>query len=360
MKIGVIGVGFGTTVHIPAFISEGLEVVAVCASREERAQEAAQRFSIPNVFTDYRNLLELENLDAVSIVSPPSLHSDMAIDAIDSGKHVICEKPFALNQEQAYRMWQKAENSNVTCMIAHEFRYASARMRVKELIDQGYIGNLHMSLINLMNGPKDGFTPRNISPRDHANEGGGFLWALGSHYIDCLRTWFGEVSSVSGKVYTHFPERTNPSNGQTLQATADDAFTFTLEFKNGGWATMNGTSAAPFGSGGNIEIYGDGGTLVTPHQGNGFNPPPHGILLGAKKGDASLNRLEIPERLESIYDDRDDRLGPFRLLVQEFMAGVSGGYSPKPNFYDGYKCQQILDAIRESSSTGSRIQIPSD
>ena len=228
MKIGVIGVGFGTTVHIPAFISEGLEVVAVCASREERAQEAAQRFSIPNVFTDYRNLLELENLDAVSIVSPPSLHSDMAIDAIDSGKHVICEKPFALNQEQAYRMWQKAENSNVTCMIAHEFRYASARMRVKELIDQGYIGNLHMSLINLMNGPKDGFTPRNISPRDHANEGGGFLWALGSHYIDCLRTWFGEVSSVSGKVYTHFPERTNPSNGQTLQATADDAFTFCL------------------------------------------------------------------------------------------------------------------------------------
>ena len=123
---------------------------------------------------------------------------------------------------------------------------------------------------------------------------------------------------------------------------------------------MNGTNAAPFGSGGNIEIYGDGGTLVTPHQGNGFNPPPHGILLGAKKGDANLNRLEIPERLESIYADRDDRLGPFRLLVQEFMAGVSGGYSPKPNFYDGYKCQQILDAIRESSSTGNRIQIPSD
>ena len=60
----------------------------------------------------------------------------------------------------------------------------------------------------------------------------------------------------------------------------------------------------------------------------------------------NLKKLEIPKRLESIYDERDDRLGPFRLLVQEFIAGVSGGYSPTPNFYDGYKCQQILDAIR--------------
>ena len=61
MRIGVIGVGFGTTVHIPAFISEGLDVVAVCARRKERAEEAAERFSIPNVFTDYRDLLNLEN-----------------------------------------------------------------------------------------------------------------------------------------------------------------------------------------------------------------------------------------------------------------------------------------------------------
>ena len=90
----------------------------------------------------------------------------------------------------------------------------------------------------------------------------------------------------------------------------------------------------------------------------GVNPPPHGTLLGAKIGDDALAEIPIPERLQPFADDRDGRLIPFRLMVREFLRGIQEGTSPSPNFYDGFRCQQVLDAVRESSATGRVIQIP--
>jgi len=360
VRIGVNGVGFGATVHIPAFQSEGLDVVAVCARREERAADAAQRFDISNTFTDYREMLQMDGLDAVSIVTPVASHYQMTMDALDAGKHVICEKPFTNNQAQSYEAWQKAENTGLTAMIAHEFRFASGRMRVKELIDEGYIGQLHMALLKLVIGPRGGFQARPLSAGDDDAQGGGFLGGLGSHYIDCLRHWFGEVESVSGQLNTHFGDRIHPDSGETVQATSDDTFHIVLRFVGGGWAAMTGTSAAPFGSGGGIEIYGRDGTLVTPHTGLGFNPPPHGKILGARPGDEALTELPIPDRLEPFSDDRDDRMMPFRLLTREFLRGIDEGISPAPNLYDGYRCQQVLDAVRESSKTGRVVRISDD
>ncbi|MQF48315.1 Gfo/Idh/MocA family oxidoreductase [SAR202 cluster bacterium AC-647-N09_OGT_505m] len=357
LRIGVIGVGFGTAVQIPGFQSEGVEVTSVCARRRERAQEAADRFGIPGVYDDYHNMLRDAPIDAVSIVSPIPLHHPMTMAALDAGKHVLCEKPFALDQTQAREMWRKAESTGLTNMIGHEFRFASARMRVKELIEEGYVGPLHLVLMRLVNGPRRGFEPRPLTDRDDAAQGGGFLWGLGSHYIDCLRHWFGEVTSVSGHVATRLGERTLPDSDAIVQATADDSFNFTLGFAQGGWATMTGTNAAPFGSGASVEIYGRNGTLVTPHEGTGVNPPPHGTLLGAQAGDDALAEIPIPERLQPFADDRDGRLMPFRLMVREFVRGVQEGTSPVPNFYDGFRCQQVLDAVRESSATGRVVQI---
>ena len=360
IRVGVIGVGFGTAVQIPGFQSEGVEVVAVCARRPERAQEAAEKFGIPHAFTDYREMLQMDSVDAVSVVTPPALHHEMSLASLDAGKHVLCEKPFALDQSQAREMWQKAQATGLTAMITHEFRFASARMRVKELIDEGYLGPLHMAIMSLVNGPRRGFQPRPLTDRDDADQGLGFLGSLGSHYIDCLRHWFGEVTSVSGNVYTHFGERTLPDSDKMGQATADDTFRLTLQFAQGGWATMIGTNAAPFGPGARVEIFGSDGVLMTPHVGTGFNPPPHGTLLGAKTGDEALAEILVPERLRPFADDRDDRLMPFRLLVREFLRGIEEGDSPAPNFYDGYRCQQVLDAVRESSATGWSVQIPQE
>jgi len=368
IRIGVVGVGFGSTVHIPAFQSEGLEVVAVCARRQERADEAASRFSIPHTFTDWEDLVGFDGVDAISVVTPPGLHRAVVLAALEAGKHVICEKPFALDASEAEDMWKAAQSSGRTAMIAHEFRFASARMRVRELLDEQYIGSLRLALVRLVRGgfgppgaPPAGAAPAPAGPlefraeRDAAASGAGFLFGLGSHYIDCLRHWFGEVVSVSAQLVNFAPERTSPSGPQL--ADADDTFLFTFEFAGGGYAQMVGTRMAPFGSESSIEIYGSDGTLFTPQQ--GLNPPAHGVLRGARTGEAGLADLEIPTRLEPFADDRDDRLMPFRLFTREFVRGVEEGISPAPNFYDGFRCQQLLDAARESSATGRKVLVPS-
>jgi predicted dehydrogenase len=356
IRIGVVGVGFGSVVHIPAFQSEGLEVVAVCARREERARDAAERFAVPNAFTDYREMLALDGLDAVAVATPVSTHHPITMDALEASKHVLCEKPLAINAIQAREMWEKTEATGLTAMVAHEFRFASGRMRVKELIDEGYVGALHMALMSLAVGPRSGFRARPWSESDDAGKGGGFLGALGSHYIDCLRHWFGEVASVSGRLNTHFQDRTYADLEEFVEATSDDTYNFTLEFAQGGWANMIGTSAAAFGSGARVEIYGRDGTLTTPQPGAGFNPPPLGTILGAKPGDKELAELPIPARLEPFSDDRDGRMMPFRLLVREFVRGIREGVSPAPNLLDGLRCQEIMAAIRESSFTGSVVR----
>lgn len=356
VRIGVIGVGFGATVHLPAFQSEGVEVVAVCSQRAERAAKAAQDFHIPHAFTDHREMLKLPGLDAVSIVTPPATHCQIALDALAAGKHVLCEKPFAPNQSQAEQMLEAAQRTGLTAMIAHEFRFSPGRTLVKELLDQGYLGRLNLAHISLFVGPRQGVRPRPMSWGSEAASGGGFLFALGSHYVDCLRHWFGEVFAVSGRVATHYPQRTLPGSDSLVASDADDAFSFTVLFQQGGWATMTANSVAPFGSGARIELYGDGGALVTPQP--GVNPPSNGVVLGARIGDQALAELPMPPRLRPFVDERDDRLLPFRLEVREFLRGIREGTSPAPSFYDGYRCQQVLDAVLESSRTGRQMDIP--
>ncbi len=360
LRIGVIGVGFGTQVQIPAFQSEGLEVVAVRARREERAREAAHRFGIPRALTDYRRLLEMDDVDAVSVVAPHALHREMAEAALAAGKHIICEKPFAVNVEEARSMRDAARQSGLTAMIAHEFRWAPQRSYVRELLDQGYIGRLRFAHASLFVGPRRAAgDPRPMLEPDLGRHGG-FLWGLGSHYIDAFRHWFGDIVHVQATMRSHVPERIDPTTQAIRRTETDDASGLMLEFEEGGWGVLTGSSAAPFGQGASTEVFGDEGSLSTPQPAPGFNTPPDGRVHGARLGDADRQELPMPERFRPFDDDRDGRLMAFRLMVREFVRGVRDGASHSPSFEDGYRCQQVLDAAVESARTGNGVAITLD
>ncbi|MSP79383.1 MAG: Gfo/Idh/MocA family oxidoreductase [Dehalococcoidia bacterium] len=355
LRVGVIGVGFGATVHIPAFQSEGLEVVAVCTRREERAKEAAAKFKIPHVYTDYRKMLEQKDIDVVSVVTPHALHREHAEATLAAGKHVICEKAFALNVDEARSMWHTAQKSKKTAMIAHEFRWSPQRQFVKELLGQGYIGKLRLVQANLLNGQRRATPPRAM-PETDLGLRGGMLWGLGSHYIDGMRHWFGDITRVQATMRAMAPDRASP-DGSTKQVKADDTFLLVLEFANGGIGVLTASQAAPFGPGASIEVFGDQGSLYTPQGVPGMNPPSNGKVFGARIGDAERRELPMPQKFVPFEDPRDDRLLPFRLQVREFVKGVREGTSPAPNFEDGYRCQQVLDAAVKSATTGHAVSI---
>ena len=237
--------------------------------------------------------------------------------------------------------------------MGHEFRFTSGRMRVKELIEEGYIGDLRLAIVRVLFGRPPSETAEFAELTDNASTGAGILWNQGSHYIDALCHFFGEVRSVTGHGLALVPERLR--HGESVLADAEDTFVATLEFVSGGYAEIIASRVLPFSADAGIEMYGSSGTLITPQI--SANPSARGRLLGAKVGDAKVAELEIPRRLEQIEDGRDDRIAPFRLLVREFVRGIAEHTSPSPNFDDGYRCQQVLDAIRASTKAGRTITL---
>ncbi|PZC48662.1 MAG: myo-inositol 2-dehydrogenase / D-chiro-inositol 1-dehydrogenase [Chloroflexi bacterium] len=354
LRVGVIGVGFGATVQIPGFQSEGWDVVAVCSRRQERASKTAADFSIPHVYTDYQQMVERDDLDAISIVTPNSLHLPMTKAALQAGKHVLCDKPMAMDQSEAKEMLDIALETGLTAMIAHEFRFAPQRAYMKELLNEGFIGDFRLAALELLQGPRTVQDTKPVGWASDPTQGGGFMVALGSHFIDALRHLLGEITGVSGTLAILDPDRIDDS-GALVRSEADDAFSFTASFAQGGQATMTGTREAPFGEGAKFKIYGSDGALSAPHP--WFNPPPDGKVYGARLGDEDLRELPMPGKFLPFEDDRDHRLPSFRLLLREFARGIREGSSPSPNFYDGYRCQKVLDAIKESSSTGRWVDI---
>jgi predicted dehydrogenase len=280
----------------------------------------------------------------------------MTLAAIAAGKHVFCEKPLAMNAKEAQEMFLRAKDACVTHMVAHEFRFAPARRYARELIDEGYIGDLRHVQVSLFV-RSAGQGPRPWGWSADAALGGSWLGALGSHYIDALRFLFGDITAVSGFVQTLEPDRIVPETNEVRKATADDMFNFTARFARGGHATMVGTNVFHGGSGARIEIYGSDGSLVLD-QGQNVNPPTHGKLLGCKRGESELRDLPVPAKYLPFDVEGDARMFQFVLEVQEFVRGIHEGVEVAPSLYDGFRCQQVIDAIRESSKSRCWVDIP--
>ena len=353
-KIGIIGVGFGAQVYVPALQSEGWEVAAVCSRHREKAAKAAQAAGIKDVHTDALELIRRDDLDAVAITTPPGAHRELAIAALEAGKHVLCEKPFAIDAKEAAEMRDAAEASGRTAMVGHEFRHTPQRGYVKELLDEGYIGKFRLCTIELFLDRYVTPQPRPLTWQASKAAGGGLLGALGSHYIDGLRHWFGDVASVTGQVEALRPDVMDAATNRIVKSETDDTFLFTLQFRNGGTATMTSSFATTPTRGAKIVVMGDNGTLIAEQPGP--NPEENGVVIGSRGG-APLQPLETPKKYTPFTDARDHRLMAFRLLVRDFTAGIDRGMSPAPNFTDGLRCQEVLDAVRESSRSGRKVEV---
>jgi predicted dehydrogenase len=353
-SIGIIGVGFGAQVHVPAFRSEGWDVAAICSRSHEKAQKAADEAGIPSVYTDPTELIRRDDLAAVAIITPPAAHHPLSIAALKAGKHVLCEKPFALDAKQGAEMLAAAENSGKTAMIAHEFRHTPQRAYIRQLVAEDYIGKFELCTLELFLDRYVSREPRPLTWQAYRSEGGGLLGALGSHYIDGLRFWFGEIASVTGWLAGLRPDVVDMASGKIVKAETDDTFSFMVTFKNGGMATMTSSFAVTPARGAKIAVMGERGTLIAEHPGP--NPLENGVVVASRDG-APLEALKTPAQFTPFTDPRDHRLMAFRLLVRDFTKGIEQGNSPAPNFTDGLFCQQVLDAVRESSASGRTVNL---
>ncbi|MCQ2480717.1 MAG: Gfo/Idh/MocA family oxidoreductase [Clostridia bacterium] len=206
-KVGLIGCGgIAKAAHIPAYLLEKrAEVVAVCDIRPERAEFARSKFfKNAKTYTDYKELLKNEEVDYVDICTPNYLHSIIAVDALNAGKHVLCEKPDAVSVEEALKMKAAADANGKRLMVIRNNRYMDSSKKVKALADEGYFGDFYAGRCGWVRrrgipGKGGWFTTKEQS-------GGGPLIDLGVHMIDLAIYFMGNPKpvAVSGNTFCKF------------------------------------------------------------------------------------------------------------------------------------------------------------
>lgn len=352
VRVGIVGTGFGVSAMVPGFrLAAGAEVVAICSSRRERAEAAARAQGIPLAFDDYREMLDQAQLDLVCVATPVATHAPITLAAIAAGCHVLCEKPTAMDAPEAAAMLRAAEAAGVVHMVDHELRFNPTRARVAELIAAGYVGKVTYASVRNVSAMRADPARAWDWWSDRAR-GGGALGANGSHQIDLLRWWLGEIVEVSGQFATYVGQRPDPAGGGELrEVTSDDQFSFVARLASGGAAHVFVSYVAHHGGSNQTEVHGDAGSLVLDHEDR---------LWGRRLGSAGPEELTAPDPLEGTPGVPGNVWGrSFAHLARELVGAIAEGRPLRrgATLADGLRCQQVLDAVRRSHDEGRRVAV---
>lgn len=354
VRVGVIGAGnIAMLRHLPAFKrceGEGsAELVAVADPMAGAAQAAAARFGVPRVYSDYKELLA-GPIDAVSICTPNVYHEPITMAALEAGKHVLCEKPIAMDAAGARRMEERARAAGLITAVNFRYRFIPAAWFARDLIAGGELGEIYHVYAHYFNGSlADPTTP--IAWRQaKAESGSGALGDLASHIIDLCRYWVGEIASVQGHLRTFTTERPTPG-GDTATVDVDDASTTLLRFTSGGEAVIN---ASRNGFGHNnyqrIEVYGSKGGLIYEIEKADVGGTELRLCLGA--GQARYNAFATVPVPPTYLAGNPER------AMTDFVAAIRAGTPMAPDFTDGLRCQEVLDAVEQSAREGGWVDMP--
>jgi predicted dehydrogenase len=344
LRVAVAGTSFGGNVQIPVFQTHPrTEMVALSSGRLERAAAVARELRVPAHYSDFEEMLDRAKPDIVSIVTPPNLHFPMTMAALSRGIHVLCEKPFALDLEEARQMKAAADHTAVVAMVDFEFRYVPARRYLIDLLRDNYVGQVRMADFIVHLGMRS--EPQDM-PFDWWSEktkGGGLLGAYGSHVMDIFRFILGTPKRLVGEVHTFVPERSG------RKVTSDDSYSVLIEFESGARASAQMTTAAGVDDT-RFGVYGNLGQLIIPNV--------YGTeLRGGRRADRVTSALPIPDEYLLPPEDHPLR-APFRFLLNRMVEAIDTGQpSPSPNFEDGVNSQIMLDAVRLSAKLGKWIDL---
>ncbi|MEF3275255.1 MAG: Gfo/Idh/MocA family oxidoreductase [Chloroflexus sp.] len=339
--IGIIGTGWGARVQIPAFRAAGLTVTALAGSNPTKTAQIARELAVPFATANWRELIERDDVQLVSIVTPPHLHREMAEAALAAGKHVLCEKPTALNVSEAEAMLMAAQSyTDRLALIDHELRFLPAVQAARARVTAGEIGEVRAAEVRFVASSRA--DPQRLwdwwSDRE---AGGGVLGAIGSHQIDLLRFILAdEVAAVQGTVQTFIKQRPDAA-GSWRSVTSDDYTTAILHFAGGAVATLTATVVARTNEPLTLTIYGSAGTLR-------FSGGKLALGIdGEFKDITPPHTVDLPAALTGEFPQATVYLG---YALRAALTGQRDAVAPAATFVDGLAIQRVLDAIRGGSS----------
>lgn len=357
IRTGLVGVGWGALVHLPAFQAvPGYDVVALCARTRERLDPVAQQFGIEDVSTDWTSFVQRDDLDLIVVATPAATHREMVLAALDAGKHVLCEKPLAANAADAQAMVEAAEKSGKLTATCFELTWTPDRLPVTNLVADGYVGQPYFVRLT-QSAAYWHPSHRAQSPWMYdLSAGGGYLNGMVVHDIDWVCRMFGEPVSVCADVRNSISEVVL-RDGTTAKVTADDTSVVLLRMASGALVELSSSVVGAHTSGWRFEAFGAEGTIVCT-GGRGRQS-----LQGARADDpGGLAELNIPERTVAggaTFPDRGSTamVKAQALMLEDWLPAFNGGVGRAPTFTDGWRAQRIIEAARASSAGAGWVEL---
>ncbi len=353
--IGIVGTGFGQKIHIPGFQAHPkTQLIAVYHRDLDTARAIAAEHDIPQAYRTVDELANDPKVHAVSISTPPFLHYEMARTVINSGKHLMLEKPTALSLKEAEDLQTLAEVKGVVTCLDFEFRYVPAWQRLAELLEEGFVGRPRLVKI-------DWLVPGRASPErawnwySQKDLGGGVLGAVGSHALDYVTWLFGPIKRLCAQLSTGVTQRPDPKTETLKPVDSDDTCQMMLELEDG--TPVHAVfSAATYGGRGHwIEIYGDRGTVILGSD--NLKDYVHGFRLWAGEAGQPLQEIEIPSRLRFGHVYPDGRLAPFIRVVDHWINDIAQGRSTPPSLAEGVYAQKLMDLVHQSNQSRVWVEV---
>jgi predicted dehydrogenase len=340
VRVGVIGVGAIGPAHIGGYQqAKGAEVTAVCDVDVGRAKAAAREHGIPNVFTDYRKLLAAEVVDAVSVCTPNNTHMPITIAALQAGKHVLCEKPMAMNGREARRMVEAAKRARRLLMTAQSMRYSGKAALLKQMADAGRFGLIYYAkglMLRRAGIPRGWF-------QDRKQSGGGPIVDLGVHMLDLMWWVMGRPrpAIAFGATFDHLGKSGQGMGGWGVnyrpgKFSVEDLGVAMVRFADGRAVGIEASWATHTAEAFMVRFFGDkGGAQLFPDL----------VLYEQENG----TRLDVTPHASPV-DGYAGETAHFVSCIQDRREPISPGSQ-------SVVVMDMLDAIYKSASTGRAVAV---
>ena len=357
IRLGIIGasptVGWAHRSHLPAIAaSPEFELTGVCTTRMETAEAAKKQYGARLAFDDYKKMLAHPDIDAVAVVLRVPAHYQITKDVLNAGKHIFTEWPLGANIEEAQELADLARAKGVRAVVGLQSRAAPAILHMKELVEEGYAGEIMSCSMRLIRGGVLERPSGRTWQRDD-ELGATTLTIAAGHSIDALRFVAGEFSEVTSIVSTQVPQWLETDTQQMLDVTAPDNILVNGRLANGAVVSVHVASNPWAGSGYRMEVYGRKGTLVATSE---DSPQLGEVCLQGAQGSDKLEDIEVPDKhtnvLEGMPKGPPKNVGQLYYLFGEAIRGQKTSY---PTFDTAVELHRLIDSIRLASDEGRAV-----
>ncbi len=353
LRVAIAGTGFGEKYAIGLKANPEVDLVAVFSRRPERAAALAEKYDIPTYTRDFEDMLTIPYLDAVAIVTPNSTHAEFVMQAVRARKHIICDKPLALNGGEAEALFRAAEEAGVRHVTFVPYRFSPASVAIKAAAAAGQAGRVVSVTagwgVDMSSEPLRWRFQRKLS-------GAGVVADLGAHILDLVMWWAGPIRRVLGRCKMLVTERPAEAGGRMRPVDVPDECWALIEFAGPGVGSVKLSWNAKRDQA--ITIEGDRGKLIyeSPSllqwlDGRGqFTPTAQFALTPG-----SMQPTDLPLEMKD-FGRQEEALG---LMFRDIVSYLRGGEKTDcvATFREGAEVLKVIDAIERSNETGEWAEI---